>query len=139
MNKIYKKMLIITPIILMLFGMGAYAFSTFYNNGEITTFEKEHKKIKEHKKFIIFPKLEVNTFYDDIRIKNKIPYISEEFIAHVISIVIKDVNISDGTINWGYEYLDSNKQKINISFKWNAKFQQKIYKKTYYFNVFKSV
>ena len=85
-------------------------------------------------KFKIFPKLDNSQFYKYIRIVDGVPIINNEFISHVVHKVLKDIQISDGTIDWGYE-LSDDKQHLSVTFKWNADSQSKVFTKTYHFNV----
>lgn len=88
-------------------------------------------------KFKIFPVLHQNEFYQYIVIKSGKAILNDDFIAKVVNKVIKSSQISNGHIEWGYQYNDGNFQSLSITFKWFAEMQNRILRKTYNFKISK--
>ncbi len=91
-HKIKKIILFSLPIFLTLSTMGIYFGLSFYKNHNPTQIKTEEKASTEIQ-YNIFPKLKTKDFYKDIRIKNKIAYINEQFISSVVQYLIKNLNI----------------------------------------------
>ena len=89
-------------------------------------------------KFKIFPDLIMETLYEKIRIKNSRPIITDELIAKLVNEILSKINISDGSISWGYQ-LNYKKDDLKITFKWNGGSQAHIFTKTYRLNISKDV
>lgn len=89
-------------------------------------------------KFQVFPELNQQKFYKYIRIINGKPVMNKDFIAQVANYVIKNMQISDGKIEWGYSINDE-KTNLDITFNWVSGNQGRIFKKTYTLNLTKSV
>lgn len=88
-------------------------------------------------KFQIFPMLNSHQFYKYIRLdENHEPTITDEFISRVVNYVIKEMKISDGKIDWGYQMIS--KKEMNITFKWISGIQGRIFSKTYHFDITKT-
>jgi methionyl-tRNA synthetase len=92
-------------------------------------FKKKNTTINQNIEWNVFPKLKIESFYDQIIIKNGKPYISDNFIANVVEKVIKETKISHSNIRWGYRFKNANRTEINFYFETTIYFNKKLRKK----------
>ena len=89
-------------------------------------------------KFQVFPVVKRNQFYKYIRVSHGGAIFDQNFIAQVANFVIKNMQISDGKIEWGYE-TNLYKDDLKMTFKWIASNQGRVFTKTYKFSLTKDV
>lgn len=89
-------------------------------------------------RFKIFPQINAQQFYKYIKMRDGKPYMDDIFIAQVVNKVLKDIQISDGHIEWAYTMNDQ-KDDLKLTFKWLSDGQGRVFTKTYRLNISKSV
>ena len=89
-------------------------------------------------KFQIFPKLLTHDFYKYIRVRNGEGYMDDVFVAQVLNKILKDLQISEGSLRWGYD-LSIDGKSLKVSIIWMSPENQREYSKTYSFTISKDV
>lgn len=109
------------PIVVCGAGVGIY-FSMSHKKTESKTPVKSNLATSETKSIYgmvdIFPKLNSYEFYSDLRIENGEAIMNDDFVAAVITKVIKDVKVTDGDIKWSYD-IDQARKNLSLTFNWD--------------------
>ena len=152
MKKIGKIILTTVPIVGTLGGVGAY-IAVHMNKGQPeTTVTSNNKYLPPDEvtesdgskssqlvdKFQVFPQLRQEQFYKYIRIESGRAVMNKDFIANVVNYVIKNMQISDGSIEWGYQ-VNGYRTWLKLTFKWITGLQGRTFTKTYSFDLSKDV
>ncbi len=65
----------------------------------------------------VFPKLNQANYYKYIKLKNGIPYIPDDLLAHIVNDVLQKMQYTDGVVSWRINYIDSLSQNdVHITF-----------------------
>lgn len=66
----------------------------------------------------IFPTINQASYYKYIRFQESEPFITDEFISHVVNDILLKMQYTDGKVYWSYEFSDPIKRKeVVISFR----------------------
>lgn len=86
-------------------------------NNPITTKTENNLDGSIYEKMNIFPKINPFQFYDYLKIIDGEAVMDDDFISEVANYVLKNTHITDGKIF--FDYKQSNKQNLEITFYWN--------------------
>ncbi|MCK5867335.1 MAG: hypothetical protein KAG14_02970 [Mycoplasmataceae bacterium] len=75
--------------------------------------------MSRYESITVFPEIQVSEVYKFIRIDYRKISINEKIISYVVGTAVKKAQISDGTISFGYQYLNKQKTGISISLFWS--------------------
>ena len=102
----------------------------------ITNFEKQQElsqlEEEQEENDNFFPTLNQSSFYDYLVLSEGKPIITNKLISNVIKYVIPRINTTNEKVNWSYKLSGD---KTNCLFYFEAKEDEKTYKKEYFFDV----
>ena len=103
-----------------------------------SSISKSHDIYKDVK---IFPKINPNTFYSYLRMNSgsKNPIINDDMILFIAKYIIKNMNVSEGKIFWGFNRKNEAQVDIQVMWKHTYNNQEYSYSRVYSFSATNSI
>lgn len=125
---------VLTPVAICGAGVGIYYVVKSKNAKQEVNIDVTETKSKTIYGLVdIFPKVNPYEFYDEIRIINGQPQITDDFTSSVVTKILKEIKMTDGNIKWGIKMAEDRKS-LQVTFNWEKDAEHN-YWKTYTFTL----